>query len=138
MRSATKTPLYPTPSLRVFAVFWWLVVIVSCGVVLALLYQVCVIEDWAAYYLIRNPIAQLLAIDPPPGPSFWDYTNTKMTPEMQAALDELQQASMEVFAEKVRQANGVVIYMPLCVAPYAALTVVRWIITGHWRFGPCW
>jgi hypothetical protein len=29
-------------------------------------------------------------------------------------------------------------YLLLSLLPFIALTVTRWIITGHWHFGPRW
>ena len=37
-----------------------------------------------------------------------------------------------------QQVRAIQYSLLLCLLPYVALTVVRWIITARWRFGPRW
>jgi hypothetical protein len=45
-----------------------------------------------------------------------------------------------VLALELPDADPVVVlsWIVLLLVPYIVMTVIRWIITGRWRFGPRW
>jgi hypothetical protein len=100
-----------SPLLRLFAVFWWLLVLGSVAAVIWLSQTTWddFVFGWAQFGLhitLRNLFVSPTGSGPP---MLYD------------------------FAEEALRSG-----LLFCLLPYPALTFARWITTGRWRFGPRW
>jgi hypothetical protein len=98
---------------RLFAVFWWLVVVGSVGG--AILFAEWLIEDIARYTPL--PLLDFLAHGP---------------------LFDACAFCFRIYSWAAHFGEHSAYLMASLLLPYATLTIVRWIITGHWHFGPRW
>jgi hypothetical protein len=105
-----------SPLLRLFAASWWLLVIGSTGFAL---YGTAVV--WLDYHSSYAPTPPDSA-DDPFSPMLQKYMGTPVPVPPHPSW---------------HVAAGAVVLL-LSLLPFAIMTVIRWIITARWRFGPRW
>jgi hypothetical protein len=117
--------------LRLFAVFWWLLVVGSVGTTL---WKAQLehednqkferdMADWERYNTGRNPDGSMAPID---------LGTLPTRPLDEHPFDNPTYAG----ASGVLRYLGV--YFAILLVPFAVMTVIRWIATSRWRFGPRW
>jgi len=117
-----------SPLLRLFAVFWWLLVIGSAVVGIGGL-----LISWADYHSSREYTAYQADLDalaklPRVLP---DTTSNQQTPFM-------FKPDNPVPPDPTWYVVGGAVVLLLSLLPFTVMTVIRWIVTARWRFGPRW
>jgi hypothetical protein len=108
-------PVTGPMSRRLFAVFWWLVIVGSLGG--AVLFAERLNED------AQDPSYFDVILNPGPlGP-------------LPANCGDF---CFHIYSWAYHYSEHSAYLLASLLLPYATLTIVRWVITGHWRFGPRW
>jgi hypothetical protein len=116
-----------TPILRLFAAFWWLLVIGCIGG--SYFWIEHVRHDYARDKLQtlvevigRIPADCFRGGGPPP-------------PDADPAHCKSDPSGLDPWPYVLKGGAGI---LAIVLLPLIPLTVIRWIITRHWRFGPRW
>jgi hypothetical protein len=121
-----------SPLLRLFTVFWWLLVI---GSISATLWKIQLErEDYQSFqqsdaaYNASHPRPQTAPPSFNPEAPFWVIGEHPFH-------DLVYNGTVLRTSEAVRFLG---VYFSIFVLPFALMTITRWIVTARWRFGPRW